>query len=119
MMKIVSVLMTAFFLLAQHSADAQDRATETNTLVLQADFAGLVMTGVAKSVSKDLEVFNVRPLVPLYDIRAASQSLAYNAQTWPAGTVFVSVVDPGVGTARTPALLLERERIVIEGSRIV
>lgn len=78
---------------------------EHHTLVIQADFAGLVMTGVAKSVSRDLEVFNVRPLIPLYDIRAASESLAYNAQTWPAGTVFVSVVDPGVGTSRKSVVL--------------
>ena len=78
---------------------------ENNALVIQADFAGLVMTGVAYSVSKDLTVFNIRPLIPLYDINAASASLAYNAQTWPAGTVFVSVVDPGVGTTRKSVVL--------------
>ncbi|MEO0574094.1 MAG: SAM-dependent chlorinase/fluorinase [Pseudomonadota bacterium] len=74
-------------------------------LILQADFSGLVMTGVAKSVDRDLDVFNVRPLIPLYDIAAASESLAYNAQTWPSGTVFVSVVDPGVGTPRKSVVL--------------
>ncbi|MFT5502014.1 MAG: S-adenosylmethionine hydrolase [Woeseiaceae bacterium] len=78
---------------------------EKNALLIQADFAGLVMTGVAYSVSKDLDVYNVRPLIPLYDIRAASASMAYNAQTWPAGTVFVSVVDPGVGTSRKSVVL--------------
>ena len=78
---------------------------ETNALVIQADFAGLVMTGVAYSVSSKLDVFNVRPLIPLYDIAAASASLEYNAQTWPAGTVFVSVVDPGVGTSRKSVVL--------------
>ncbi len=78
---------------------------DKNALLIQADFAGLVMTGVAYSVSKDLDVYNVRPLIPLYDIRAASASMAYNAQTWPAGTVFVSVVDPGVGTDRKSVVL--------------
>lgn len=63
------------------------------------------MTGIAYSVSRELDVFNVRPLIPLYDIAAASVSLAYNAQTWPAGTVFVSVVDPGVGTSRKSVVL--------------
>ncbi len=91
--------------LAATAMAAHHEKPERNTLVIQADFAGLVMTGVAKSVSKDLEVFNVRPLIPLYDIRAASESLAYNAQTWPAGTVFVSVVDPGVGTSRKSVVL--------------
>ncbi len=76
-----------------------------NALVIQADFAGMVMAGVAYSVSKELDIFNVRPLIPLYDIEAASQSLEYNAQTWPPGTVFVSVVDPGVGTPRKSVVL--------------
>jgi S-adenosylmethionine hydrolase len=80
-------------------------ADQMDALVIQADFAGLVMTGVAHSVSKDLDIYNVRPLIPLYDIPAASASLAYNAQTWPAGTVFVSVVDPGVGTSRKSVVL--------------
>lgn len=78
---------------------------KAGALVLQADFAGLVMTGVAKSVDAGLDVFNVRPLIPLYDIASASESLAYNAQTWPSGTVFVSVVDPGVGTPRKSVVL--------------
>ena len=43
-----------------------------NALLIQADFAGLVMTGVAYSVSRDLDIYNVRPLIPLYDIAAAS-----------------------------------------------
>lgn len=80
-------------------------AKEKNALLLQADFSGLVMTGVAYAVSNELDIYNVRPLIPLYDIKAASASLAYNAQTWPSGTVFVSVVDPGVGTARKSVVL--------------
>ena len=78
---------------------------QSNALIIQADFPGLVMAGVAYSVSKDLEIFNVQPLIPLYDIRAASSSLEYNSQSWPSGTVFVSVVDPGVGTSRKSVVL--------------
>jgi S-adenosylmethionine hydrolase len=71
---------------AEQIASAEEGGSD-NALLIQADFAGLVMTGVARSV------------------RAASASLAYNAQTWPAGTVFVSVVDPGVGTDRKSVVL--------------
>lgn len=81
------------------------KANAVNALVIQADFAGHVMSGVAYTVSKDLDIFNVRPLIDLYDIAAASASLEYNAQTWPPGTVFVSVVDPGVGTNRKSVVL--------------
>jgi len=89
----------------EQAANAEEAEPDKNALLIQADFAGLVMTGVAYSVSKDLDVYNVRPLIPLYDIRSASASMAYNAQTWPAGTVFVSVVDPGVGTDRKSVVL--------------
>lgn len=82
-----------------------DAARGPRALILQADFSGMVMAGVAYSVDPTLDVFNVRPLIPLYNIAAASESLAYNAQTWPSGTVFVSVVDPGVGTPRKSVVL--------------
>ena len=97
-------LVTTFAIASSAFADHAEPPAR-NALVIQADFEGMVMAGVAWTVSKDLEIFNVRPLIPLYDIRAASETLAYNAQTWPAGTVFVSVVDPGVGTPRKSVVL--------------
>lgn len=102
-MKIIALIITLLSITLAAPADEEE--TGKNALLIQADFAGLVMTGVAYSVSKDLDVYNVRPLIPLYNIREASASMAYNAQTWPAGTVFVSVVDPGVGTDRKSVVL--------------
>lgn len=105
MTRITSIAPIFVLLSVSLTVYADDADTGKNALLIQADFAGLVMTGVAYSVSKDLDIHNVRPLIPLYDIRAASASMAYNAQTWPAGTVFVSVVDPGVGTERKSVVL--------------
>ncbi|MFK7915355.1 MAG: S-adenosyl-l-methionine hydroxide adenosyltransferase family protein [Pseudomonadales bacterium] len=102
---IFALLCAQFVLLESGFAKSSDRAKQPAALILQADFSGVVMTGVAHSVDPRLRIVNVRPLIPLYDIAAASESLAYNAQTWPAGTVFVSVVDPGVGTARKSVVL--------------
>lgn len=79
-----------------------------NAVVIQADFGGAVMPGVVYSISKELHIHTVQPLIPLYDIDAASRSLLYTAPVWPAGTVFVSVVDPGVGTARRSVVLQTR-----------
>ena len=79
----VLLMLTAVW---QLPASAHEKPS--SALVIQADFSGVVMAGVAYSVSRDLEIFNIRPLIPLYDITAASESLAYNAQSWPAGTVF-------------------------------
>ena len=103
--RLTLTLIACLTLLAGPSHADDHLGTGNNLLVIQADFPGMVMAGVAKSVSQDIEVFNVRPLIPLYDIAAASASLEYNAQSWPAGTVFVSVVDPGVGTARKSVVL--------------
>ena len=98
-------------LLTATAAAEHHMSAGKNLLVIQADFPGMVMAGVAKSVSKDIDVFNVRPLIPLYDIAAASASLEYNAQTWPSGTVFVSVVDPGVGTPRKSVVLQTKNNL--------
>ncbi len=76
-----------------------------NALVIQADFGGAVMQGIAYGVSEDLDIFHVRPLINLYDIGQAARSFEYTAPAWPAGTVFVSVVDPGVGTVRKSVVL--------------
>jgi S-adenosylmethionine hydrolase len=74
-------------------------------VVIQADFGSAVMPGVVYSVSSELDVFTIQPLIPLYDLEAASRSLGYTAPYWPSGTVFVSVVDPGVGTPRKSVVL--------------
>lgn len=74
-------------------------------LVLQTDF-GLVdgavsaMHGVAHAVSSEVIVENLTHEIPPYDIWVASYRLYQTVQYWPAGTVFVSVVDPGVGSER-------------------
>ncbi|MCW6652387.1 S-adenosyl-l-methionine hydroxide adenosyltransferase family protein [Aerococcaceae bacterium NML210727] len=76
-----------------------------NTLVLQTDF-GLVdgavsaMHGVAKQVNRHLEVSDLTHEIPQYDIWSASYRLIQTVDYWPKGTVFVSVVDPGVGSHR-------------------
>lgn len=95
----------AGLLIVCNAALAEHHEKKLSPLIIQADFSGMVMAGVAYTVNPELDVFNVRPLIPLYDIAAASESLAYNAQTWPSGTVFVSVVDPGVGTKRKSVVL--------------
>ncbi len=80
-------------------------AKERNAVVIQADFGGAVMPGVVFAVDKDIPIFTVQPLIELYNIDAAARNLIYTAPVWPAGTVFISVVDPGVGTQRKSVVL--------------
>lgn len=74
-------------------------------IVMQSDFgidSGLVasMHGMCKIVDRELEVEDITHELPAFDVAAASYCLQYTVPYWPEGTVFVSVVDPGVGTSR-------------------
>ncbi len=74
-------------------------------LVFQSDFglfdgAVSAMYGVAKSVSLDLQLYDITHEIPTYNIFEASYRLYQSTSYWPEGTVFVSVVDPGVGSDR-------------------
>lgn len=74
-------------------------------LVFQTDFtykegAVSAMYGVVKSVDRELEIMDATHELPQYDTWSASYRLYQCLQFWPKGTVYVSVVDPGVGTSR-------------------
>ena len=79
-------------------------------LVLQSDFGlldGAVasMKGVAVGVSPDIHIYDLTHQIEPYNIWQGALRLAQTAEYWPAGTVFVSVVDPGVGTDRKSIVL--------------
>lgn len=74
-------------------------------LVFQTDFtykegAVSAMYGVVKTVDRELEIFDGTHEIPQYDIWSASYRLMQSVPFWPKGTIYVSVVDPGVGTSR-------------------
>jgi S-adenosylmethionine hydrolase len=74
-------------------------------LVLQTDFsfketAVSAMHGVIKSVDRELEIFDATHEIPQHDTWSASYRLIQAMPFWPSGTIFISVVDPGVGTPR-------------------
>ena len=82
-------------------------------LVFQSDFgtrdaAVAAMKGVAVGVSQDLRIFDLTHDIPPYSIWEASLRLVQAAEYWPEGTVFVSVVDPGVGTERKSIVMRSR-----------
>lgn len=74
-------------------------------LVLQSDFgisdgAVSAMHGVANSVQRGLPIFDLTHQIPQYNIWEASYRLLQTINYWPEQTVFVSIVDPGVGSDR-------------------
>jgi len=74
-------------------------------IVFQTDFglddgAISAMEGVSFQVSSELNVRHLTHNIPQYSIFDASYRLFQAINYWPEGTVFVSVVDPGVGSSR-------------------
>lgn len=85
-----------------------------SALVLQTDFgtadgAVSAMYGVALGVDPDLRICNLTHEIPQYDIWEASYRLIQTVKYWPEGTVFISVVDPGVGSARRSIVALTKD----------
>ena len=84
--------------------------SQKKIIVFQTDFgvkdgAVSAMKGVAMGVAADLKIFDLTHEIPAYNIWEASYRLQQTAQYWPTGTVFVSVVDPGVGSVRKSVVL--------------
>ncbi|MEL7679498.1 SAM-dependent chlorinase/fluorinase, partial [Elizabethkingia meningoseptica] len=66
-------------------------------------------TGQVKAVfarnARGVPVVDLLDDVPAYRIQGAAYLLAALAEAFPPGTVFFSVVDPGVGGARLPVVV--------------
>jgi hypothetical protein len=82
----------------------------SHPLVLQSDFgtkdgAVAAMRGVAVGVDPKIALYDLSHENTPFDIWEAAYRLKQAAPFWPAGTVFVSVVDPGVGTKRKSVVL--------------
>ena len=79
-------------------------------IVMQTDFtkdiSTCTMEGVCMMVDPTLRTFDSTHNIPSFSTYAASCALAFIVDYWPAGTVFVSVVDPGVGTSRKACVAL-------------
>ncbi|MFN8243009.1 MAG: S-adenosyl-l-methionine hydroxide adenosyltransferase family protein [Ferruginibacter sp.] len=104
-MKLKYILSICLLQLAAFCGIAQNKI-----VVFQSDFglkdgAVSAMKGVAMGVSSDLKLFDLTHEIPAYNIWEAAYRLEQTVPYWPAGTVFVSVVDPGVGTSRKSVVL--------------
>lgn len=107
MKKIIISILVIFFAI---SCTNQNNINNQSPLAIQTDFgrkdnAVASMYGVALSVDKDLKVYDLTHEIPAYNIWEAALRLDQTARYWPEGTVFVSVVDPGVGTDRKSVVM--------------
>jgi S-adenosylmethionine hydrolase len=97
--------------LALAGATPPAAAEDTNGIIVyETDFGlkdGAVseMRGVAVSVDPTLRLENLTHEIPAFNIWEGAYRLAQSAPYWPPGTVFVAVIDPGVGTERKSVVL--------------
>ena len=64
--------------------------------------------GVMLSINPNLKLIDISHGVTPFDIEEGAYTLLYAAREFPKGTVFLAIVDPGVGTERKPILLITK-----------
>lgn len=84
---------------------AKEKMSPNGQVVFMTDFGSrdrfvASMKGVAMAVEPNLKLHDLTHEIEPFNTWEASYTLAGTIPCWPAGTVFVSVVDPGVGTDR-------------------
>jgi S-adenosyl-L-methionine hydrolase (adenosine-forming) len=72
-----------------------------------------VMKGVALGIAPGLQLVDLSHDLPPQGIRAGAWVLATSWRYFPAGTIFLAVVDPGVGTSRRPVAIAVGEHYFV------
>jgi S-adenosyl-L-methionine hydrolase (adenosine-forming) len=75
-------------------------------------FVGAVK-GAILSVNSLAVIADITHEVPPHDIEAGAFTLLASYQTFPAGTIHVAVVDPGVGSSRRPIIVKANEQFFV------
>jgi S-adenosylmethionine hydrolase len=107
-------LIVSIFLLgcSKQSPEVNTAATATQhaTLVFMTDFgvandAVAICKAVMIGIAPDVRIMDITHQVTPYSIEEGARFLAGVTPYYPAGTVFVVVVDPGVGTSRKAVIV--------------
>jgi S-adenosylmethionine hydrolase len=98
----------------------RDRGREPATVLFLTDFgvrdgAVALCKGVMWDIAPRLRIVDVSHEIPPYDIETAGEVLEQAVAYYPAGTVVVAVVDPGVGSARKSVAILTKKGHVLVG----
>ena len=104
--KALAVLAAGFLLLlAPATTRAEDAPKPHPTVVFMTDFGVIddsvaLCKGVMYSIAPDLRIVDLTHQVTSFSILDGARYLEGASPYFPAGTVFVTVIDPGVGSAR-------------------
>ena len=102
----VRILLFTFLLVSAHLVGAVDRPSQSPpTVVFMTDFgidddSVALCKGVMYGIAPNLRIVDLTHQVTPFSIRDGARFLYGATPYFPAGTVFVAVVDPGVGSPR-------------------
>lgn len=82
--------------------------TLTTDFGLRDPFVG-IMKGVMLAINPEAELVDLSHQIPSFDVLEGALVLAQSYRHFPAGTIHLAVVDPGVGSARRPILLSTKQ----------
>ncbi len=90
--------------------DASSANSQRPTIVFMTDFgtandAVAICKAVILGIAPDARIMDITHQVTPYQIEESARFLAGVSPYYPAGTVFLAVVDPGVGTARKAVIV--------------
>ncbi len=85
------------------------------TIALITDFGNKdyfvgVLKGVIKKINPEVEILDISNDIPSYNILSASFVIEKSFKYFPAETIFLVVVDPGVGSERKILLVTYNEK---------
>ena len=101
----------------KHSEAAASSGTQTGlrpTLVFMTDFgtandAVALCKAVMLGIAPDLRIMDITHQVTPFSIEEGARNLESVSEYYPAGTVFVAVIDPGVGTSRKAVIVKSKK----------
>src|SRR6202011_1573790 len=95
---------------AEVKGEAQRASNSRPTIVFMTDFgtandAAAICRAVIFGIAPDVRLMDITHQVTPFSIEEGARFLAGVSPYYPAGTVFLTVIDPGVGTARKPVIV--------------
>jgi S-adenosylmethionine hydrolase len=112
-MRITIALCTALGFLAPSAVFADATTQKPAVIVFMSDFGTLddavaICKGVMKTIAPESDIIDLTHQVTPYSIADGARMLGRTAEYYPSGTVFLSVIDPGVGTSRKSIVVKTR-----------
>src|ERR1700733_16218334 len=105
LLRSVAMLAVLGLVVSTSAQGAQAESRGKPLIVFMTDFGTLddavaICKGVIKSIAPEIEIIDLTHEVTPFSISEGARLLGRTSQYYPPGTIFLTVIDPGVGTSR-------------------